>query len=337
MSTETQKTTTAVNWGLLRAGGRAGGALEIPTFPTDVSTSAGPVRLAIGPNDEPRVLLPLADGPPPTSIRAGSALSICVSSFNHKGQTLRFLDLFCVLPDLETVFGEVVDEILARIAAGAGCVDAARSTIEDFRSLLVRPSSAEVDRAKVAGLIGELVVLNRLLHRSPSAWRAWRGPAGDRHDFRVSDTSLEVKATLRPGASTVTISSLEQLEVPTGGTLHLLCVVLEPVSSGILSVSGLGRNAMSKADDPDRLSELLTGAGCHDVDAEEWNRHRFRSEAEHLYEIRPGFPRLTVSMLTDGVVPSGVHKINYQTDLSIAGSFLCKRTVFADLEQRLCP
>ena len=337
MSTEAQKTTAAINWGLLRAGSQGGGALEIPTIPTDVSASAGPVRLAIGPNDEPRVLLPLADERLPASIRAGSALSLSVSSFNHKGQVLRFLDLICLSPDLETVFGEVVDEILARVAGGAGCVDAARSTIEDFRSLLVRPIAAEVDRSAIAGLIGELVVLNRLLDRSPSAWRAWRGPAGDRHDFRVSDTSLEVKASLRPGASTVTISSLEQLEVPTGGTLHLLCVVLEPVSSGMLSVSGLGRNAMSKADDPDRVGELLAAAGCSDVDASEWNRYRFRSEAERLYEIRPGFPRLTVSMLSEGVVPRGVHKITYQADLSIAGSFLCDRTVFADLEQRLCP
>ena len=261
------------------------------------------------------------------------ARSQFVSRRSTKGQTLRFLTCSgCCRLELSS---ESIDEFSRafsrRRLRGCGPIHHRGLSV----ALWTQP--AEVDRAKVAGLIGELVVLNRLLHRSPSAWRAWRGPAGDRHDFRVSDTSLEVKATLRPGASTVTISSLEQLEVPTGGTLHLLCVVLEPVSSGILSVSGLGRNAMSKADDPDRLSELLTGAGCHDVDAEEWNRHRFRSEAEHLYEIRPGFPRLTVSMLTDGVVPSGVHKINYQTDLSIAGSFLCKRTVFADLEQRLCP
>ena len=336
MSVETQNTTAAVNWGLLRAGGQGGGALEIPTIPTDVSTSAGPVRLALGSNDEPRVLLPLADGPPPTSIRAGNALSLSVSSFSRKGRVLRFLDLVCLSPDLETVFGEVVDEILARIAGGDSCVDAARSTIEDFRSLLVGSRMAEPDRARVAGLIGELVVLNRLLDRSPSAWRAWRGPAGDRHDFRVSDTSLEVKASVRPGASTVTISGLEQLEVPTGGTLHLLRIVLEPVSGGMLSVSSLGRNAMSKANDPEQLGDLLAAVGCSDVDAEEWNRHRFRSESEHLYEIRPGFPRLTISMLTDGAVPPGVHKISYQVDLSVAGSFLCEQTAFADLERRLC-
>ena len=201
MSSEALKTTATGNWGLLRAGIQLGGGLEIPTLPTDVSTVAGQVRLAIGPNEEPRVLLPLADRESPTTIHGGIALSITVSSFNHKGRILRFLDLICLSADLETVFGEVVDEMLVRIARGVGCVDAARSTIEDFRSLLVRAGRAEVDKGRIAGLIAELLVLNRLLDRSSSAWRTWSGPAGQRHDFRAGDTSLEVKASLRPSTS----------------------------------------------------------------------------------------------------------------------------------------
>ena len=336
MSSEALKTTATGNWGLLRAGIQLGGGLEIPTLPTDVSTVAGQVRLAIGPNEEPRVLLPLADRESPTTIHGGIALSITVSSFNHKGRILRFLDLICLSADLETVFGEVVDEMLVRIARGVGCVDAARSTIEDFRSLLVRAGRAEVDKGRIAGLIAELLVLNRLLDRSSSAWRTWSGPAGQRHDFRAGDTSLEVKASLRPSTSHVTINGLEQLEAPTGGTLHLLRIVLEPVSSGMLSVSSLARNAMSKADEPERLSELLAAVGCSNVDAEDWNQHRFRTESEYLYEIRPGFPRLTISMLADGIAPHGVHEITYQIDLSVAHPFLCDSTVHAALEERLC-
>ena len=336
MSSERLKTTASENWGLLRAGVQGGGGLEIPTFPTDVATRAGRVRLAIGPNDEPRVLLPLMDQESPTTVHGGSALSISVSSFSYRGRFLRFLDLICLSADLETVFGEVVDEMLARIARGDGCVDSARSTIEDFRSLLVRSDGAEIDRGRIAGLIAELLVLNRLLDRSSSAWRAWRGPTGDRHDFRVADTSLEVKAALRPGASIVAINGLEQLEAPTGGTLHLLRIVLEPVSGGVLSVSSLARNAMSKADEPERLGGLLAAVGCSDIDAEGWNRHTFRIEAEHLYEVRPGFPRLTISMLTEGKAPRGVHQVAYQIDLSAADPFLCDPTVLADLEERLC-
>ncbi len=335
MSSEALKSTATGTWALLRAGGQLDGGLEIPTIPTDVSTVAGQVRLAIGTNEEPRVLLPLDDRELPT-ISGGNTLSITVSSFNHKGQILRFLDLTCLSSDLETVFAEVVDEMLVRIARGVGCVDAARSTIEEFRSLLMRAGAAEVDKGRIAGLVAELLVINRLLDRSCSAWRAWSGPVGDRHDFRAGDTSLEVKASLRRGKSYVTINGLEQLEVPTGGTLHLLRIVLEPVSSGMLSVSSLARNAMAKADAPERLGELLAAVGCSDADAEDWNRHTFRTESEHLYEIRAGFPRLTTSMLADGIAPGGVHGIAYQVDLSVADPFLCDSTVYAALEERLC-
>ena len=337
MSSGKLTSNAGTNWGLLRAGGHAGGGLEIPTIPTDVSTVAGPVRLAVGANGEPRLLLPLARRETPASINAGNALSVSVSSFGYKGTRLRFLDLICVSQDLETVFGEVVDEILARIGRGDSCVDAAQSTIEDFRALLMRAHATDVGTGRVAGLVAELLVLNRLLDRSPSAWRAWRGPAGDRHDFRVGDTSLEVKASLHSGTSGVTINGLGQLEAPTDGTLHLLHIVLEPVTGGILSLASLARSAMSKGDEPPRIETLLAAAGCRDAYAEEWNRHSFRRESEQLYEIRPGFPRLTRTMLKDGFVPLGVHDVTYTIDLSVAATFRCEATVYRDLETRLCP
>lgn len=336
MSTEALHTSASENWELLRTGAPSVGDLEVPSIPTDVSTDAGPVRLAIGPNDEPRILLPLDSREPAPRIQESNALLISISSFGFKGRILRFLDLICLSPDLESVFGELADEMLARIARGDRCADAVRSTIEDFRSLLMRAAAGRITRGMVAGLIAELLVLNRLLDRTPSAWKAWLGPTGHRHDFRAGSTSLEVKSSLRPSASRVAINSLDQLEIPTGGSLHLLRFVLEPVSNGMLTVSGLARNALSKSDDPDRLSELLAAVGCSNVDAEDWNRYSFRCESEALYEVRPGFPRLVISMLTGGVSPHGVHEVTYQIDLSVADPFLCDPTVMGKLEKRLC-
>lgn len=327
----------ATSWALLRAGGHAGGGLEIPTIRADASTAAGPVRIAVGANGEPRILLPLTRHEAPGSVDAGNGLSISVSSFSYRGTPVRFLDLICVVPDLEPVFQEVTDEILARIGSGRDCVDAVRSTIADFRALLVRAGTKDISAGRVAGLVAELVVVNRLLDRSSSAWQAWRGPEGDRHDFRTGNTSLEVKASLRPGAAVVTINGLEQLGAPTDGTLHLLHIVLEPVAGGILSVGSLARNALSKADEPGRIGMLLAETGCRDPDAEEWNRKSFRLESERLYEIRAGFPRLTHTMLEDGALPHGVHDVTYTIDLSVADRFLCDTTVYGDLHTRLCP
>lgn len=336
VSTEAVHTSASGNWELLRTGAPGGGDLGVPTIPTDVSTNAGRVRLAIGPNDEPRVLLPLEGRESAPTIQESNALSISVSSFTSSGRILRFLDLICLSPDLESVFGELVDEMLTRIARDKSCGDAVRSTIEDFRSLLRRGAAGRITRGRVAGLIAELQVLNRLLDRTPSAWKAWLGPTGDRHDFRAGGTSLEVKSSLRPSASRVAINSLHQLEIATGGSLHLLRFVLEPVGNGILNVSSLARNALSKSSDPERLSELLAAVGCSNVDGEDWNRYSFRCESEALYEVRPGFPRLVVSMLSGGMAPHGVHDVTYHIDLSVADPFLCDPTVMGKLEKRLC-
>ena len=81
---------------------------------------------------------------------------------------------------------------------------------------------------------------------------------------------------------------------------------------------------------------MIVAAGCNDVDAELWNRHRFRAESERLYEIQPGFPRLVTSMLRGGAVPHGIHEVTYKVDLSAAEPFTCERSVMADVEERLC-
>ena len=341
MSTERSATSTAGNWGLLRAGVQhvgvqLSGGLEIPAIPTEVSTAAGRVRLAVGQSGEARVLLPLAANETPATIQGGTGLSVSVSAFNRKGRPLRFLDLLCLSQDLEPVFAELTDEVLARVASGRSSEQAVRSTVEDFRLLLLQAEGGAIDTRRVAGLIAELLVLNRLLERSSDAWNAWRGPAGDRHGYRRGDTSLEMKASLRANASTITINGLEQLEVPHTGSLHLLRMVLEPVEGGALSVSGLASKALSRASEPGKLRTLLAAVGCRDIDAESWNRHRFRVDSESLYGIRPGFPRLTMSMLTDRIAPHGVHRVTYEIDLSAAVPFLCDDALLAELEESLC-
>lgn len=307
-----------ISWTVLRTGSQDTEGLGIPTKPTAVVTSLGPVRLALGDNGEPRVLLPLQVRELLPAFDTANALFIHTSTFTCGGKVCRFLDLTCLSRELEPVFGEVVEEMLARIMGGAGCVAAAQSTINDFRSLLMAPSGNGVDVTVVAGFVGELLVLTRLLERNPDAWLAWRGPKGDRHDFRNSNDSLEVKAVMRSGAATLRINGLEQLEAPSGGCLHLLKFVIEPVTGGVLTVSGLAHRALKMASNPVQLRELICAAGCEDIDSARWNRHSFRLDSEVLFRVEDGFPRMTSSMLADGMVSAGVSDVSYLVDLSLA-------------------
>jgi hypothetical protein len=315
-------------WTILRAGSPDSGGLEIPSLPLSVVTAAGPIRLAVGPSGEARLLLPLSARDDAVGTDAGDALEVRVSSFLQGGRAHRFLDLTCLRVELEPVFSDVVDEIVARVSRGAGCVDAARTTLDDFRALLIPRHSDRIERSRVVGLVAELVVLNRLLDVSPLAWRAWKGPTGDRHDFRAADTSLEAKASLRAGASIITVNGLEQMEPPSGGTLHLAHFILEPISGGLLTVSTLGRRALALADDPSRLRDILAIVGCTDVDDEPWNRDTFRVERETLYRVDGDFPRLVPSLFAEGVPPAGVGEVTYRVDLSVAGGFHCSEAEF---------
>jgi hypothetical protein len=239
--------------------------------------------------------------------------------------------------ELETVFAEVAEQILSRVETGSTCLDATRSTIEEFRALLIRPPAAEVTLQMMAGLVGELLVLKRLLDRSAEAWRSWRGPAGDRHDFAKASTALEVKVTLRKGKTEVTINGLEQLLEPAGGRLFLQHLELEVAGAGMLSVSSLGRAVIESSSSPDGVRELLSALGCLDVDDDAWNRSSFRLENEAIYEVAEGFPRIVSTSFSNGGAPAGISNVCYVTDLATADSFRVEPANLGKVEEMLIP
>ncbi len=332
MSTESKTSAAGQAWAILRGGGKESTGVEVPTVLSGVMAPAGPIRLALGERGEPRLLLPLDSGETTQDFAEAPSLRIVVSSYVTDGKATRFVDLTCLVPDLESVFSEVTAQILARIEAGQACVAAAQTTILDFRRLLLRSSS--VAPSKIVGLIGELFVLSRLLDRSPNAWRTWRGPIGDRHDFRSGDHSLEVKTSSRASQS-ITVSSIDQFSAPTGGSLHLLHLVLEQTPGGLLTVSALGQAVLDKANGPDRVIDCLAAIGCTDVNSASWNSVAFRLEAEQLYEIENGFPRLIPSMILGGSLPVGVTELTYRIDLVAASSFRRNPNELNNLENRL--
>ena len=321
MSSEANSDGASEAWSLLRAGGRKSTGLEIPTFPTGVKTEAGTARLAIGEHGEPRLLLPLGRFDAVPSFGEAPSLRILVSSFVTHGKPVRYLDLTCMVTELESVFSEVAAEVLARLGSGQSCVVAALSTIQDFRRLLLK--SRTVSATMITGLLGELLVLGRLLERKSDAWRTWRGPLGDRHDFRSGDHALEVKTSSRVSAGTITVSSIEQMAAPSGGSLHLLHILLEETAAGQLSISSLGRAVLSRADEPNRVRDCLAALGCEDVDSPHWNPTTFRLEAQTYYLVDDLFPRLTPKMLPEGVVPTGVSGVTYEIDLATAAKSRC--------------
>ncbi|MDS1308887.1 PD-(D/E)XK motif protein [Marinobacter xiaoshiensis] len=335
------KRTAGYHWSLLRQGDFAPSKDELPTRLANVEVTAGPLRFALGPAQEARLLLPLSKSEKVGKLPVSTSLRIKETHAVIDGSTSRLLDIMCTVKELESVFTEVVDEILSRIQEGTSVPSALRSTLHDFRALLFLTPTKTIPTEIVLGLVGELFVLNELLDRSPEAWRAWMGPQGGRHDFRAGSLALEVKSTRSASNTLVTIQSVDQLSVPSGGQLYLTRLTLEPTPGGVLNVANLYNRAALRCSEPEKLKEILLGLDCSDPSADEWNHLSFSFEGEEVFEVGGSFPRLTEDNFVGSKSPQGVLDISYKIDLSHASDCIItsdkKETIQNELIACLSP
>lgn len=308
---------TADHWEMLRRGGQASTALEIPSIDTGIETGSGSVRLALGSEGQLRLLLPVRQSERITETPSSETLGIGVATYALGGTPIRYLDMTCLIGALDGVFADVADEIMDRIIGGASPVEACRTTIEDFRSLLI-PPEVKVSIQEIRGLIGELLMLRKLLGLDSRAWKLWRGPLRERHDFRGGTVATEVKTTSRSATQSVTISAVDQLLPPVGGSLTLAVFQLAETTGGDISVARIAADVMRAASDRQEVARLVSSYGCADPESREWNRCRFRLEEEDHYLIDAQFPRVIPESFAGGVVPSGVEQISYVVNLGTA-------------------
>ncbi|GAA5196563.1 PD-(D/E)XK motif protein [Microbacterium jejuense] len=142
------------------------------------------------------------------------------------------LDVASTDPSLTPTFLSLVGEMLSRVdETDAPCIDELMSVLSSWREALSREKRT-LSRQRLIGLFGELTVLARLAEKDPSrAKSAWRGQAGYRHDFFLSN-ALEVKAYTGTDSPSVEIHGAHQLDPPIGGSLHLLTLRLEESPEG---------------------------------------------------------------------------------------------------------
>jgi hypothetical protein len=295
--------------------------LGVPSLPISSGTAAGSTRLAIGPDGEARLLVPISPGDPFPNIGDSQGLGLRDSIFTVSGRPVRFVDLICRERQLESVFQELVTEVLRRLESGQAASLAVEGAVRDFRTLLRRAHAREVTPEVALGLLGELAILLQLLSISPTGWQAWTGPFGARHDFRSGPIALEVKSTLRSQTKTVEISALDQLSEPQNGELFLAFQVFEEDAGGDLAVPGLISEALAISSDPDAIIERLASVGYDPAFEDHWNSFRFSRLSTETYRVIPGFPRLVPSDFEAAELPIGVSHFRYRIDLAVASEY----------------
>jgi hypothetical protein len=226
-----------------------------------------------------------------------------------------WLALKCNRFDLADVFTGLAANLIVRIASSApqAVLEDVVVILEEWRALLGVGGRLQDD---CCGLVGELLMLRRLACSYPErAWRSWEGPRGGRHDFRFGLGAIETKTTLRPTAKVVSINGLTQLEAPLGGKLHLVFIRLERVPSGAFSLSSIFNDVVAAGVPKGELQSLWEDAEFTDLDDAE-SRQTYELREMSVYQVLPGFPRITPKSFATGEPPPGVGALSYQCDLA---------------------
>lgn len=226
---------------------------------------------------------------------------------------------------LETVFGRLCQD-LVDAAEGVpdekALVNLFRERLNLWKKLFQHGGSGFLQPHEIKGLIAEMLVLELLIrdgerdiHETVSGWI---GPLGADQDFMYSDRAIEVKA-VGPGADSISISSLEQLDCAVA--MHLLLATLRPATSG--ESGAIGLNALAArvegmiAESPEALNtfkERLLEARY--VEHEFYETVLFESMSIAAYSISDTFPKLIRDM-----VPAGIFSASYSIEIDSIAEF----------------
>lgn len=187
------------------------------------------------------------------------------------------------------------------------------SRYKQWNRLLETQKSGLMDEHVRKGLLGELLFLEQRFTRSASSLSAvqgWSGADSADQDFMYPDGWFEVK-TLGVSATSVTISSLEQLDCEDKGELVIMRIdKVSPERAGAFSLNDVVRRIIDNLDG-DALSLFRSKLMAYGyLDLHEYSEQKYHWSTTQQYKVDDTFPRLTAKL-----VPSQIVSLRYELDL----------------------
>jgi hypothetical protein len=226
------------------------------------------------------------------------------------------------------IFYHLCADIVTSSQAAASekeAVDVALARTWRWHYLLRSGTDERLSQEEQKGLIGELIVLERVLlplFKPSESLKAWRGPLDAPKDFEIGRVCIEAKARRGAAAPYVAISSEYQLD--DAGTDALFLHVSEidqaptdaPKGFTISTAAERIRDVISAKDNGaiEAFETLLAAAGFRWDD--DYSDSFWIEGTSRIYQISPGFPRI--------LLPSEIHGIShvrYSVALSECGPF----------------
>jgi hypothetical protein len=289
--------------------------VKVVDLPQEVA--AGQLLLGIA-SDGSRLLIPL----PPDAHRSfkpetrSKGVNLLLRSLEQERGNRWFLDVVCLRDELRWLFSSFVADILLRFERNPDVEPASivKTCYSAWRALFAG-AGPRMTVKQLAGLYGELHVLERLLALSDNGMARWRGPLGEPHDFVGPGLDVEVKTTLRDEDDVVHIHGLEQLSTGQDSGLYLAHLRVETPSPDGESLEEIAAR-LQDLDKSGKLRALLSAAGYGDEERHAYSEVTFHLVEERWFAVDDGFPRLTADTFAHGVVPHGLGDFRYTLDLN---------------------
>lgn len=246
----------------------------------------------------------------------GPVLRLSKRTLEHDGVVQDYADLACLRRDLDDIFTTLCADILvATEESPENPVKVLHRVLDRWRSLFLNPGPP-LGTQQLAGLFGELIVLELLLEHDSGAIRLWKGPSGYQHDFATDAGAVEVKTSTSPGGRSVRIHGLEQLEPPLDGVLGLVWLRLEADVQGGIGFLELIKRVLDLADDETEILTRLAAVGYRAADNDHYAHSRYSISEQRWYNVDVAFPRLTTVDLAAAAISTNVRNVDYTIDLS---------------------
>lgn len=302
-------------WDALETDGAADGE-GISVIESEFKVAAGAVLLGVDSQGSRHVLVPLRKGEAFAPDRTGRSVHLRRVSVERA----EYLSAVCINPQLNPVFARFAWEMISEVV---NADSPARTTVEvlaKWRSLLADANpEGLLGTNRMIGLLAELTVLAEILERDRDRdVTVWTGSAaaGSEHDFRRGSTAMELKATLKREGRIVAISSIDQLDAPPDGRLHLVHLRFEPDPNGH-NLPQVIERVRSLSPKMHEFDQRLFSAGYREEFAHEYEELKFRETDRTAYSVdAAGFPRIVPSSFVGGRQPPGTLRLSYSIDLT---------------------
>lgn len=280
------------------------------------------VLLCITQDGNPGILLRSTSGRAPLPKPGCGRLMVQREQLIREGsQPEDYIRIECLEQGLEIPFALLVSQVVGHLASGATPSKACMDAVIEFRRLLSRNGGLLPSEDEILGLVGELLLIRKLISASPHLWQGWNGPMGAARDYSWGAVDIEAKASRMAGESKLTVNGLDQLEPEQGRELLIHHSILSDNPMGSIDVPGLVDEIKEQVSDPEAFDARIASAGYLSEQRELWLEHRFTMHGMNIYRVSSDFPRIRKCDFPDGALPAGVAKLRYDILLSNCADF----------------